>query len=339
MDIIFGSSRWEFRIRFSTTAAWGIAAGTLLFGGFHADADLYLSIGDNVSRYSDNGALIDSNFISLTSPTGLAFGPDGTLYVASTNLPQVYSYNPLTGFQTGTFVSYGADNNQNVSNPAGMRFGPDGHLYIADVTNSNVHVYDSTGASIGTLTGPELDQPTTVAFDPSGNLYATSGLGIEKFNTSTQEFETFIQAESSGPWILNNPNDLGFSSAGDLFVLDISGASAGVLRFNSDGTFDQKIIDFSLTSFTPYNMEVGPDGKLYVSGVDGIDGGEILRFNADGSGETVFVSSLGYGPVPTFLASSVPEPSPEWLVLCGTAGFAARSFLRRRGVSPSLTNV
>ena len=55
-----------------------------------------------------------------------------------------------------------------------MAFAPNGNLYIADVTESNVHIYDTAGNSVGALGSAEMSQPTDVAFDASGNLYVVN---------------------------------------------------------------------------------------------------------------------------------------------------------------------
>ena len=147
-------------------------------------------------------------------------------------------------------------------------------------------------------------------------------------NITEASSSPYIPAISGGgSYVLNNPSAVAFSSAGDAYVLDISGASAGILKF-SGTTYDGQIVNFnSTTTLLRADLTIGPDGKLYVSGLDDNEGeGEVLDFNLDGTGGSVYVSGLNN---PTFLAFAAPEPSTVLLVL---AGFR----LRRHCAAPGL---
>jgi WD40 repeat protein len=311
------------------TSIFSIVLLGVFFAVFRAKADLpdfYVSDGFNVDLF--DGTNLNTNFISIDQAGGLAFGPNGTLYAASTGDGQVYSYNPTTGALTGTFVPYfGSTDPRSVQQPTGMAWGPDGNLYVADVTGSNVHIYSNTGASISSIGSADLGQPTNVAFDHSAQLYAADNNGIERYSGS--QFVPYIPAISGGgSYVLNNASSIAFSSAGDAYVLDISGASAGILKFTGT-TFDSKIVDFSTSNFTPANLIIGPDGRIYVSGSDAIGGGEVLSYNLNGIGGSVFVSGLSN---PTYMAFAAPEPTTGLLVFLGL-GLAGISRWRRRSLA------
>ncbi len=57
----------------------------------------------------------------------------------------------------------------------GLRTGPDGRVYIAQVTGSQISALDHRTGQLGTVSakGGEIVAPDDVAFDASGNLYAT----------------------------------------------------------------------------------------------------------------------------------------------------------------------
>jgi DNA-binding beta-propeller fold protein YncE len=79
---------------------------------------------------------------------GLAFGPDGNLYVASSNNNRILRYDGVTGAFMDAFVTgVGAP-----SFPVGVAFGPDGHLYVASFGNDRLLRYDGvSGAPLGVV--------------------------------------------------------------------------------------------------------------------------------------------------------------------------------------------
>jgi sugar lactone lactonase YvrE len=258
--------------------------------------------------------------------TGVAIGPNGNLFVAATNVSQVYEYDTLSGARIGSgpFVPYYGQpptpDPRDVINPQGMRFGPNGNLYIADLSGAttNVHEYDATGTSVGALTSPMLNQPSDVAFDSAGNLYVTNpgSANVLVSAGANQPFVDFVGVQSGG---LNNPTALTFGPNGKLYVIDPS--TSALYRYNSDGSFDTTLISFGL--FQPAALAFGPDGNLYVSGTDIWNNlGQVLRYSADGVPDGALIASGLTNP--RFLAF-VPEPTTA--VLLGGLGL---TLLRRR---------
>jgi sugar lactone lactonase YvrE len=257
--------------------------------------------------------------IPLLSVTGLATGPNGDLFAVSSNPPQVYRYNPTTGAQIGgPYVSYNGQNDgHDVFGPNGMAFAPNGNLYIADTTDSKVHVYDTAGNSVASMDSPEMSQPTDVAFDAAGNLYVVNPANANVLVSvgGTQPLAEFFATQTGG---LTIPSALTFGPNGELYVLDSSnGTGPAIRRYTAAGAADGTVISYATTFFQPNDIAFGPDGKLYVSGLDlSLNAGQVLRYLPNGTADGILIAS---GPsYPTFMTFSVPEPAS--LVLMAIAG-------------------
>ncbi len=302
-------------------------------------ADLFVVDGDAVDRFdSTTGAVIQTNgsdtFASLSGATGITVGPDGSVYVATSdpgsdpNLAVVNHYNATTGAQIGgAFVTF-ANGPSQLSNAQGMAFGPDGNLYVADEgDNGPVKSFDSTGSyltSYSTMGG----NAQAVAFDPAipGSVFVATGGTIEQIDLNTHIDNIIVQGNSNA---FNNAGDLAFGPDGKLYVLDISGATPQILSYNANGTDQTVFTDFSdpgfaPSDFEPTDMAFGPDGHLYVSGLslDALSAqqGEILKLSSDGSSSVELITNLN---APGFLAfTPVPEPTSLCL-LAGSLVFLA----------------
>ncbi|HVU38145.1 MAG TPA: PEP-CTERM sorting domain-containing protein, partial [Opitutales bacterium] len=240
--------------------------------------------------------------------------------------PGVVEFNGTTGARVGAgaFVPY-TGNADSVINPQGMRFGPSGNLYIADVTNSEVHIFSSTGTSLGTLTGDNVVQPTDVAFDASGNLYVVSGQGIGVSAGASVPFVDFVSTGTAATIGMNNPKGLAFASDGKLYVTDVQ--SDKIFLFDANGTFDSVFANLDTVTggiFTPAYLTFGPNGDLYVSGTGELSG-EIIGFH-NGTYDGVLVTGLNNPGSLAFTPDAVPEPS-TWIlpaILAGLIGVGRR---------------
>ena len=74
----------------------------------------------------------------MNTAGGLAFGPDGNLYVSSFSGREVLRYDGSTGAFIDIFINTGG------SNPYSLTFGADGNLYVGLYSDDEVQRFDGT---------------------------------------------------------------------------------------------------------------------------------------------------------------------------------------------------
>jgi sugar lactone lactonase YvrE len=175
----------------------------------------------------------------------------------------------------------------------GLRTGPDGLVYIAQVTGSQISALDYGTGQVATVSaqGGEIVAPDDVAFDASGNLYATEVMDgrVSMLDTAgrTRVLRDDVPS-ANGITVHRGRLFIGeCREGGRLLELDLGGGPPRVLLENVP---------------SPNAMEVGPDGLLYfpVMGANEIwridpDGGEPQRVAGDlGVPDSVKFDSLGH---------------------------------------------
>ena len=246
--------------------------------------------------------------------------------IATTPLPAQVGGGPFVHFVNGV---------AQLSNAQGIAFGPDGHFYVADLgDNGPVKSFTAGGGYLDTY-ATQGGNAQSVAFNPAapGSVYVATGSTIEQIDLTTHGDNIIVQG-ASNPLTFNNGSDLTFGPDGKLYVLDTSSGDPRIVRYNADGSGQSVFADFNSAEFTseifqPTNFAFGPDGALYVSGLNFVSvssqQGEILRISSNGDSFSDFVTNLNS---PGFLAfTAVPEPGSLSLF---AAGAVLMMMMRRR---------
>lgn len=189
---------------------------------------------------------------SLTGPEGIAFGPDGLLYICASSDDEVQAIDAEDSLQL-TFDAGG-----NIDAPNGIAFGPFGHLFIVSRATDRIVVVDGDDVVRTTLGGgTAIDTPQHLAFSPDGLLYVTS-------NATDEVYRFTPDGTSLTPWtfgLLSAPIGVAFSPDGQLRVS--SRGNDAIMVSPKDPTLYFTAGDAALDA--PFGLVTGPDGRLYVA--------------------------------------------------------------------------
>ena len=247
-------------------------------------ADLLVSSfsSSQVFRCNENTGLLIDTFVPNTNgllnlPHGLAFGPDGHLYVASAGNDAVLRYDGTNGGYRGVFVTSGLGG---LDYPVWLEF-RGGALYVSSQLNNQVLRYHATngaflGAFVSTNDNGGLNGPSGMAWGPDGHLYVVGRFGnhVLRYDGTNGAFlSAFVAAGGGG---LSQPFGGQFGPDGNFYVA--SGNNAKVARFH--GTNGTYLGDFVVSAGSglslPIGLEFGPGGHLFVAS---FNNHRIVRFN------------------------------------------------------------
>lgn len=227
----------------------------------------------------------------LAGPSGLAFGPDGSLYVGSFNSDNVLRYDGLDGTFLGVFVTAAAGG---LNGPdAGMTFGPEGDLFVPSFWNHSVKRYDGgNGSPLGDFV-PFFDggllNPRTVLFPGDGFAYVSSEGSDEvlRYVESTGAFDSeFISDDPATPGDetggLDAPTGMGVGPDGALWVASLNTNEVKRYDFSNGAYLDDPVPAGSGGLALPTYLLFRPRTRPTCSGLPNSTG-EVATLVGDGS--------------------------------------------------------
>jgi DNA-binding beta-propeller fold protein YncE len=247
--------------------------------------------GNSVVEFSPDGTQVREigEGWGLVAPSGIAFGPDGLLYVVSTGTNLVYGFGG-----DGTLlrlIGQGAG----LLAPRGLAIGPDGSFFVGNSAVDSITRFAWDGTLVGSFgVGSGISVPSDMTIGANGHLFvASSGTGrVHEFDldgTKVRELGEGTTLVSALGITFGPDGRLHLSSAGDeVLVLDPSGDGGSPMGASSglDG---------------PSGLAFGPDGNLYVASRDGdvinvLDpsGASVGQFGA--GGDLLLAGDLAFAP-------------------------------------------
>ncbi|MGA8029064.1 MAG: choice-of-anchor D domain-containing protein, partial [Bryobacteraceae bacterium] len=205
--------------------------------------------------------------LGSATPSGIALGAPGNLFISDSTNNVVYYINTQNGQVTpfagngtrGYSGNGGPAGNAQLSSPSGLAFDSAGDLYIADNGNNVVRRVDAFSGVITTVAGngsagysgdggpatsAQLSAPNALALGPAGDLYIadTHNNRIREVLASNGNITTFAGNGSAGytgdhgpatSAELDLPTDVALDSNGNVYIAD---SASSVIREVVSGT-------------------------------------------------------------------------------------------------------
>jgi len=198
--------------------------------------------------------------VAMNHMTDVEFGPDGKMYIAAWHNNKVRVWDPETGVVTslaGNGYGYAGDGNaacQALFNqPKALAFAPDGTMYVVDQRNVRIRVIKPGGELITTMAGTGK-----VGTLGDGGLAIDAQFGFEVGTTPRPAGGLVLDGRLL--YVADSLNNRIRRINLDTGIVDcIAGASAQAGYSGDGGPAMMAKFNF------PSDIELGPDGKLYVA--------------------------------------------------------------------------
>ena len=241
---------------------------------------------------------VSATAVPLILPSAIVYDPQGNLYIAETGNHVIRKIDTLgqitTIAGTGT-QGFSGDNGPataaQLDSPQGLALDAANNLYIADTHNHRIRKLTASTQTITTIAGTgtpnfsgdnglasaaELNLPTSLALDSTGNLYLADSANhrIRRITASTQIITTVAGSGTqrfsgdNGPATaaaIDSPTGLALDAANNLYLADthnhrirrIDASTQTITTIAGDGTLSALAL--------PKGLSVDSTGNLYLA--------------------------------------------------------------------------
>lgn len=189
----------------------------------------------------------------IVNPTGLAFNPEGEMFITSRYDSSVYKVTPFKEAEVYA---------RNLGVATGIAFDAEGKMYVGD-RGGTIFMVNEIGESITFATLEPSMAAYHLVFGPDGFLYVT-GPNISSFDSVMRisrdgEVSRFFTG-------LGRPQGLAFDTAGNLYVVASRQGNRGIVRITPDAEAEMFVAGVGLVGlcFDDHgNMIVASNRELF----------------------------------------------------------------------------
>jgi len=279
------------------------------------DGTFEVVAGNGTVGFSGDGGPATS--AQLNYPSGITFGPDGTLYIADYGNGRIRAVSAAGIITTiagnggqGGWVADGTPALDASLRPSAMAFGPEANMYVADdqevlllepngsrtnhpssdwtftrVLGENTNEYAGLYGIGGPARNASADGANGVAIDTSGNIYVSGSNTKAILMVDPQGIVHFL-----GDLYPRGPSGLVEAPDGSVVAMDELGvvglSPQGIKTLISFPTTD-KVSYLGITGFSPNGIATGPEGTFYLDTFYGngyADKSALIMIPAQGNG-------------------------------------------------------